>query len=132
MRNFPAALTHGRDGRAEEARAAARWRGIVASGAFHARGTASPDGDACDLRRRSRRRAGRGHGEVKDATVRALKLIAGELDIAQGNLPRRRMRWLATRAPACSVIEHAGTTVSYLGFNLRRSAAGRPARAPGA
>jgi peptide/nickel transport system substrate-binding protein len=55
--------------------------------------------------------------EVKDATVRALKLIAGEIDIAQGNLPPETLRWLATRT-GLRVIEHTGTTMSYLGFNL--------------
>lgn len=54
---------------------------------------------------------------VKDATVRALKLIAGEIDIAQGNLPPETIAWLAARRDL-RVIEHAGTTMSYLGFNL--------------
>jgi peptide/nickel transport system substrate-binding protein len=54
---------------------------------------------------------------VKDATVRALKLIAGELDVAQGNLPPEIIAWLATR-PGLRVVEHNGTTFSYLGFNL--------------
>lgn len=54
---------------------------------------------------------------VKDATVRALKLIAGELDIAQGNLPPEIIAWLAAQ-PGLRVVEHDGTTFSYLGFNL--------------
>ena len=54
---------------------------------------------------------------VKDATVRALKLIAGELDVVQGNLPPETLTWLATR-PGLRVVEHDGTTFSYLGFNL--------------
>ena len=54
---------------------------------------------------------------VKDATVRALKLIAGEVDIAQGNLPPETLAWLAQRDDL-RVIEHAGSTLSYLGFNL--------------
>ncbi len=57
---------------------------------------------------------------VKDATVRALKLIAGELDIAQGNLPPETLDWLGARQ-GLRVLQHAGTTVSYLGFNLRDS-----------
>ncbi len=56
---------------------------------------------------------------VKDATVRALKLIAGELDVVQGNLPPEILSWLATR-PGLRVVEHDGTTFSYLGFNLSR------------
>ena len=55
---------------------------------------------------------------VKDATVRALKLITGELDIAQGNLPPETIRWLVSR-DGLRVLEQAGTTMSYLGFNLR-------------
>jgi len=58
---------------------------------------------------------------VKDATVRALKLIAGELDIAQGNLPPETIAWLAAR-DGLRVIEHAGTTMSYLGFNFEQAA----------
>jgi peptide/nickel transport system substrate-binding protein len=54
---------------------------------------------------------------VKDATVRALQLIAGEIDIAQGNLPPEMLRWLAGR-DGLKVIEQAGATMSYLGFNL--------------
>jgi peptide/nickel transport system substrate-binding protein len=54
---------------------------------------------------------------VKDATVRALKLITGELDIAQGNLPPETTRWLAAR-DGLRVVQHVGTTLSYLGFNL--------------
>ncbi len=54
---------------------------------------------------------------VKDATVRALKLIAGELDIVQGNLPPEITTWLAARE-GLRVLEHVGTTMSYLGFNV--------------
>lgn len=109
---FPGTLTLGVMA-ADEARAPRdAWQ--LASGAF----TRAPwrmDGDI-SLRRRS-------DGArielmvVKDATVRALRLIAGEIDIAQGNLPPETLRWLATRQ-GLAVIEHAGTTMSYLGFNL--------------
>ena len=54
---------------------------------------------------------------VKDASVRALKLIAGELDIMQGNVPPEMVDWLTTR-PGLRVVTHAGATFSYLGFNL--------------
>ncbi len=55
---------------------------------------------------------------VTDPTVRALKLIGGELDIIQGNLPPQTVAWLAEREGL--VAERvAGTTFAYLGFNLR-------------
>ncbi len=54
---------------------------------------------------------------VKDVTVRALKLLAGELDIAQGNLPPEIFHWLSAQ-PALRGQRVAGTTFSYLGFNL--------------
>ena len=54
---------------------------------------------------------------VKDVTVRALKLIGGELDIVQGNIPPEIFRWLSMH-PALHGERVAGTTFSYIGFNL--------------
>jgi peptide/nickel transport system substrate-binding protein len=58
---------------------------------------------------------------VRDATVRALKLIGGELDLTQGNLPPELFDWLATR-PGLHAERVAGATFSYLGFNLMTGA----------
>lgn len=54
---------------------------------------------------------------VRDATVRALKLVKGELDIAQGNIPPEQFAWLSAQ-PDIVTQRHPGTTFSYLGFNL--------------
>lgn len=54
---------------------------------------------------------------VKDLTVRAMQLLAGELDIVQGNLAPEIHAWLAAR-PELRGSEVPGTTFSYLGFNL--------------
>ncbi len=109
---FPATLSVGVMAAADARRARDNWR--LASGPF-SREVWRSDGSVV-LRRRA-------DGErvevvvVKDATVRALKLIAGELDLAQGNLPPEIVAWLAAR-PGLRVVEHDGTTFSYLGFNL--------------
>jgi peptide/nickel transport system substrate-binding protein len=56
--------------------------------------------------------------EVKDPTVRVLKLIRGEADILQGDLPPELVRYLE-RQPNIKVSESNGTNFSYLGFNLQ-------------
>ena len=56
--------------------------------------------------------------EVKDPTVRVLKLIRGEADILQGDLPPELVRYLK-RQPNINVSESNGTNFSYLGFNLQ-------------
>ncbi|MCB1747019.1 MAG: ABC transporter substrate-binding protein [Gammaproteobacteria bacterium] len=61
---------------------------------------------------------------VKDHSVRALKLIGGELDIAQGNLAPELHAWLAAR-PGLRGLAVPGSTFSYLGFNLDDPLAGR-------
>ena len=109
---FPATLGIGVMAAADARVARDRWH--LASGPFsreawHSTGNVS-----------LRRRADGARVEllvVKDASVRALKLIAGELDIAQGNVPPETLAWLAERR-GLRVVEHAGTTFSYLGFNL--------------
>lgn len=109
---FPGTLTLGVMA-ADEARVPRdRWQ--LASGPFR-REPWRADGDV-----RLRRRADGARFElrvVKDATVRALQLLAGEIDIAQGNLPPETLRWLAGR-DGLTIVEQAGTTLSYLGFNL--------------
>ena len=67
-----------------------------------------------------RRRRDGAHFEfhtVKDATVRALKIINGELDIMQGNIPPEMFDWLSSH-PGVKAVRYDGATFSYLGFNL--------------
>jgi peptide/nickel transport system substrate-binding protein len=54
---------------------------------------------------------------VPDPTMRALKLVAGEVDMLQGDLPPETLEWLARR-PGLQVQQAPGTTFTYLGFNL--------------
>lgn len=61
---------------------------------------------------------------VKDLTVRAMQLIAGELDIIQGNLAPEIYAWLTAR-PELVGQQRAGTTFSYIGFNLLDAATGQ-------
>ncbi len=54
---------------------------------------------------------------VKDPTVRILKLLRGELDIIQGDIPREMLSWLEEQDK--SHIEKArGNTFTYMGFNM--------------
>ncbi len=55
--------------------------------------------------------------EVKDPTVRVLKLLRGEIDILQGDLPSELVQYLEKRS-GVMVSRARGTTFSYLGFNL--------------
>lgn len=61
---------------------------------------------------------------VSDPTVRALKLLRGEVDIIQNDLPPEIAAWLAQQ-PHITVIRGAGDTFSYLGFNLDDPATGQ-------
>ena len=55
---------------------------------------------------------------VKDSTVRVLKLLRGEIDIIQNDVPFELMAWL--RNHESIVIETCqGTVFTYLGFNLQ-------------
>ena len=56
--------------------------------------------------------------EVKDPTVRILKLMRGEVDILQGDLPLELVRYLKAQ-PTIKVSESNGANFSYLGFNLQ-------------
>ncbi len=56
--------------------------------------------------------------EVKDPTVRILKLMRGEVDILQGDLPPELVRYLKEQ-PTIKVSESNGANFSYLGFNLQ-------------
>ena len=55
--------------------------------------------------------------EVKDPTVRVLKLLRGEIDLLQGDLLPELVRYLK-RQPHIQVNEVKGSNFSYLGFNL--------------
>jgi len=56
--------------------------------------------------------------EVKDPTVRILKLMRGEVDILQGDLPPELVHYLKGQ-PNIKVTESNGANFSYLGFNLQ-------------
>jgi peptide/nickel transport system substrate-binding protein len=56
--------------------------------------------------------------EVKDPTVRVLKLLRGEVDLLQGDLPPELISYLRQQA-AIEVHESEGANFSYLGFNLQ-------------
>ncbi len=56
--------------------------------------------------------------EVKDPTVRVLKLLRGEVDLLQGDLPPELIRYLRQQA-VIAVHESAGANFSYVGFNLQ-------------
>jgi peptide/nickel transport system substrate-binding protein len=54
---------------------------------------------------------------VADPTMRVLKLLGGEVDMTQGDLPPELVAWLAGR-PGIQVQRGSGSTFTYLGFNL--------------
>jgi len=54
---------------------------------------------------------------LKDPTVRVLKLLRGEIDLVQGDLPPEIVKWLAESDPI-EVKRKQGSTFSYIGFNL--------------
>jgi peptide/nickel transport system substrate-binding protein len=56
--------------------------------------------------------------EVKDPTVRVLKLLRGETDLLQGDLPPELVRHLQTK-PDITVKTVQGANFSYLGFNMQ-------------
>jgi len=52
-----------------------------------------------------------------------LKLLSGEIDLLQGELPQELIAWLRER-PSLRVERTRGDTFSYIGFNLRDAASG--------
>ena len=54
---------------------------------------------------------------VADATVRALKLMRGEIDLLQNDLPFEMITWLSQQ-PGIKVVQTPGSNYSYLGFNF--------------
>lgn len=116
---FPGLLTLGVMPAAAAARDRDDWR--VGCGAF-ALQRQRADGSV-ELRRR-RDGALFELAVVKDANVRALKLAGGQLDIVQGSLPPEVFDWLASR-PGLRGTVAPGSTMSYIGVNLRHEALAR-------
>jgi peptide/nickel transport system substrate-binding protein len=56
--------------------------------------------------------------EVKDPTVRVLKLLHGEVDLLQGELPPELVKYLRTK-PDVIVKTSIGANFSYLGLNFK-------------
>lgn len=56
--------------------------------------------------------------EVKDPTVRVLKLLRQELDIIQGDLSPELITWLEKQANL-NIERRQGNNFAYMGFNLR-------------
>jgi peptide/nickel transport system substrate-binding protein len=63
--------------------------------------------------------------EVKDPTVRILKLMRGEVDLLQGDLPPELVKYLK-KQPNLEVIISPGANFSYLGFNTEDFALQNP------
>lgn len=61
---------------------------------------------------------------VPNPTVRVLKLVRGEVDMLQGDLPFELVRWLDGRDEV-QVRTHRGTNFAYLGFNMEDPTVGR-------
>ncbi|MFP5507194.1 MAG: ABC transporter substrate-binding protein, partial [Gammaproteobacteria bacterium] len=61
---------------------------------------------------------------VPDATVRVLKLIRGEVDLLQNDLPAELIGYLS-RHPDIKVRRATGSNFAYLGFNLEDADTGR-------
>jgi len=57
---------------------------------------------------------------VKEPTVRALKLLAGEIDMLQNNLPPELIPYLA-KDPQLHVQRKPGTNFTYVGLNLEEA-----------
>ncbi|MGH8119071.1 MAG: ABC transporter substrate-binding protein [Gammaproteobacteria bacterium] len=55
---------------------------------------------------------------VQDPTVRVLKLLRGEIDLTQGDLPSELIKWLEEK-PDIRVDKGRGDTFTYVGFNMR-------------
>lgn len=57
---------------------------------------------------------------VGDATVRVLKLLRGEIDLLQNDLPRELVSYLEKKGKH-KVIHRAGSNFTYIGFNMQDS-----------
>ncbi len=63
--------------------------------------------------------------KVGDSTMRVLKLVRGEIDLLQNDLPPELVGWLDRRADV-QVLRLRGDNFSYLGFNLDDPALRKP------
>lgn len=63
--------------------------------------------------------------EVRDPTVRVLKLLRGEVDLLQGDLPPELVKHLKQQ-PGIYLSEVQGSNYSYLGFNLEDAQLAKP------
>ncbi len=55
---------------------------------------------------------------IRKADVRVLKLLRGEIDLLQGDMPPELLTWLSKRSDV-DVVKRDGTTFAYAGFNLK-------------
>jgi len=62
--------------------------------------------------------------QVRDPTVRILKLQRGELDMIQNDLPPEMIRYAAGR-PELQVLQGKGSNFTYLGFNMQDPVVGQ-------
>jgi len=62
---------------------------------------------------------------VRDATVRALKILHGEIDLLQGSMTPELVDWLDAN-DRITAAQRPGTTFTYLGFNLDDPDVGDP------
>jgi peptide/nickel transport system substrate-binding protein len=106
---------------AAQARQAQRLEHPIGSGPFALLGR---NGNDLHLRRR-RDGLALDFLTVADPTVRALKLVRGELDLVQNDLPPEIAAWLA-RQSGVRVERAAGDTFAYLGFNYADPLSGDP------
>jgi len=60
---------------------------------------------------------------LKDATVRVLKLLRGEIDLIQGDLPPEIIKWLDEKESVV-IKKKRGDTFAYIGFNLEDAETG--------
>ena len=63
---------------------------------------------------------------VKDPTMRVLKLLRGEIDLLQNDLPPELVAYLSAQ-PGVRVQRRPGSNFAYLGFNLEDADCARPA-----
>ncbi len=63
--------------------------------------------------------------KVHDPTVRVLKLLRGEIDMLQNDLPPELVEYLRGQE-GIQVMTGAGSNFAYLGFNMRDEVAGDP------
>jgi peptide/nickel transport system substrate-binding protein len=62
--------------------------------------------------------------KIGDPTVRVLKLLRGEIDLLQNDLPSELLTYLAAQ-PGIQVSYGKGSNFSYIGFNLNDNVTGR-------